>query len=575
MTQEQALKIMKTGVNVYLTGSAGSGKTYLLNRYIAYLKEHDVPVAVTASTGIAATHMNGMTIHGWAGIGVREKLDPYDMEQLEEKQYLWKRFEQARVLIIDEVSMLHAHRLDMVDKVCRKFKRNDKPFGGLQVILCGDFFQLPPVTKSGDISARDMVIHSNVWKNMGLAICYIDEQHRQEDEQFTMLLNSIRDNTIDEGHMDMLQQRYLATLGDDIRLTKLYTHNKNVDAENNTELEALTTGSHVYRMSTTGKENIVEILKKSCLAQETLVLKEGAEVMFIKNNFEEGYVNGTRGWVSGFTETGMPIVTTYNKIKSRHLKGTSGRHDSAESDIIVSPATWAIEEDNKVKASLSQLPLRLAWAITIHKSQGMSLDHAEIDLTNTFTYGMGYVALSRVRTLSGVRLIGFNPNALAVDPEVLLYDKYLRTESKKNELLFADLSPEAQAEMEKTFIVQMGGTIDVIKIVDHQGKTKKIPTLLKTLELVQEGKTIKQISETRNLTTGTVISHIEQIVDQYPDVSIKHIKPEEKHIRLVSEIQEKLKPADKNKLTPIKIALEKSGSKLSFEEIRLVLLFCK
>ncbi len=559
MTQDQALKIMKTGVNVYLTGSAGSGKTYLLNRYIAYLKEHDVPVAVTASTGIAATHMSGMTIHGWAGIGVREKLDPYDMEQLEEKQYLWKRFEQARVLIIDEVSMLHAHRLDMVDKVCRKFKRVDKPFGGLQVILCGDFFQLPPVTKGGDISARDMVIHSNVWKNMGLAICYIDEQHRQEDEQFTMLLNAIRDNTIDEGHMDMLQQRYQATLGDDIRPTKLYTHNKNVDAENNTELEALTTGSHVYRMSTTGKDTIVDILKKSCLAQETLIVKEGAEVMFIKNNFEEGFVNGTRGWVSGFTETGMPIVTTYNSKK----------------EIMVSPATWAIEEDNKVKASLAQLPLRLAWAITIHKSQGMSLDHAEIDLTNTFTYGMGYVALSRVRTLSGIRLLGFNPNALAVDPEVLIYDKYLRTESNKNELLFADLTPQAQKEMEQTFIVQMGGIVDVTKTVDAQGKAKKIPTLLKTLELVQEGKSIHDIAKLRSLTIGTVIGHVEQIVDQYPDVSIKHLRPNDKEIKAVQNIQEKLKPADKNKLTPIKIALEKSGSKLSFEEIRLVLLFCK
>ncbi|MGI9118461.1 MAG: AAA family ATPase [Minisyncoccia bacterium] len=559
MTQDQALKIMKTGVNVYLTGSAGSGKTYLLNKYIAYLKEHDVPVAVTASTGIAATHMSGMTIHGWAGIGVREKLDPYDMEQLEEKQYLWKRFEQARVLVIDEVSMLHAHRLDMVDKVCRRFKRVEKPFGGLQVILCGDFFQLPPVTKGGDVNNRDMVIHSNVWKNMGLAICYIDEQHRQDDEQFTLLLNAIRDNNIDEGHMDMLQQRYLATLGDDIRPTKLYTHNKNVDVENNTELESLKTGARVYRMTTTGKDNIVEILKKSCLAQEVLSLKEGAEVMFIKNNFEEGYVNGTRGWVSGFTETGMPIVTTYTSKKQ----------------IPVSPATWAIEEDNKIKASLSQLPLRLAWAITIHKSQGMSLDHAEIDLTNTFTYGMGYVALSRVRTLSGIRLIGFNPNALAVDPEVLLYDKYLRTESNKNELLFADLTPQAQDEMEKTFIVQMGGTIDVTKTVDESGKAKKIPTLLKTLELVKDGKVIKQIADIRNITTGTVISHIEQIVKQYPDINFDHIKPEEKQIRLVSEVQKKLKPADKNKLTPIKIALEKSGVKLSFDDIRLTLLFCK
>ena len=146
MTQAQALAIMKTGVNVYLTGSAGSGKTHTLREYIKWLGEHDIPVAITASTGIAATHMNGMTIHGWAGIGIREYITDADMDMIEQKQYLWKRFEKARVLIIDEVSMLHAHRLDMVERVCRRFKRSDAPFGGLQVILSGgDFFQLPPV----------------------------------------------------------------------------------------------------------------------------------------------------------------------------------------------------------------------------------------------------------------------------------------------------------------------------------------------------------------------------------------------------------------------------------------------
>ena len=153
MTQNEALEIMKTGVNVYLTGSAGSGKTHTLREYIKWLEHRDISVAITASTGIAATHMNGQTIHGWAGIGIREFLTDADMDMLEQKQYLWKRFEKARVLIIDEVSMLHAHRLDMVERVCRRFKRNDLAFGGLQVILSGDFFQLPPVTRVGGVSA--------------------------------------------------------------------------------------------------------------------------------------------------------------------------------------------------------------------------------------------------------------------------------------------------------------------------------------------------------------------------------------------------------------------------------------
>ena len=195
MTQTEALTIMKTGVNVYLTGSAGSGKTHTLRQYIEWLELHDIPVAVTASTGIAATHMNGQTIHGWAGIGIREFLTDVDMDMLEQKPYLFKRFASARVLIIDEVSMLHAHRLDMVERVCRRFRRNDAPFGGLQVILSGDFFQLPPVTKPGAVRTppkkspqqemfidfdsgeeieqepqSDMVIHSRAWKIMKPAI---------------------------------------------------------------------------------------------------------------------------------------------------------------------------------------------------------------------------------------------------------------------------------------------------------------------------------------------------------------------------------------------------------------------
>lgn len=135
MTQEQALKIMKTGVNVYLTGSAGSGKTYVINQYIQYLKDHNIPVAITASTGIAATHIGGQTIHAWSGIGIREELTEKDLDDLESKQYLWKRFDSARVLIIDEISMLHSHRLDMIDQICRRFRRSTLPFGGLQVIF--------------------------------------------------------------------------------------------------------------------------------------------------------------------------------------------------------------------------------------------------------------------------------------------------------------------------------------------------------------------------------------------------------------------------------------------------------
>lgn len=564
MTQEQALKIMKTGVNIYLTGSAGSGKTYLLNQYISYLQDHDIAVAVTASTGIAATHMNGMTIHGWSGIGVRNKMDERDLDQLEEKKYLWNRFEKARVLIIDEISMLHGYQLDMIEKVCRKFKRVEKPFGGLQVILSGDFFQLPPVEKVNIYSEYEnsMVYASNAWKILNPAVCYLTEQHRQEDNTLTEILNNIRTNNIEEKHYEHLEKRIDAKLKNGEKATKLYTHNVNVDHENHTELSKIDGEEKTYYMTSKGNDIIVEILKKSCLAQEELRLKIGAEVMCIKNNMECGYVNGSRGKVVGFDpETHNPIIKLYN-----------GK------TVTITPMLWAIEEDGKIKASITQLPIRLAWAITIHKSQGMSLDNAEIDLRSTFAYGMGYVALSRVRTLSGIKLIGLNTNALQVDPRVLEFDQDLQNESTQNELIFKKLKTEDQQKMESDFIRRMGGTL-VASLATRRRSGKrniidtKLPTILITKELLEKGNNIKQIAKERNLTQGTIIHHIEEIMREYPETIITHIRPIQKNIDLVKKINKKLKGEEIGKLNPIKLILEKEGHNLSFEDIRLAKLF--
>jgi ATP-dependent exoDNAse (exonuclease V) alpha subunit len=147
MKQKEALKIMKMGKNVFLTGPAGTGKTHILNKYIKFLRNHGVEVAVTASTGIAATHLKGVTIHSWSGIGIKDNLTDYDLELLEQKEYLWKRYEKTQVLVIDEISMLSASTLNCIDRVCKLFKRSELPFGGIQVIFSGDFFQLPPIEK--------------------------------------------------------------------------------------------------------------------------------------------------------------------------------------------------------------------------------------------------------------------------------------------------------------------------------------------------------------------------------------------------------------------------------------------
>ena len=171
------MDILKLGHNVYLTGPAGSGKTHLLNQYIAYLKSHKITVGITASTGIAATHMGGTTIHSWSGMGIRDSMTEEEIEELVKRQYLRTRYLRTKVLIIDEISMLHAHRLDLVHAMCKIFKSNSVPFGGMQIIMCGDFFQLPPVSKGQE--KADFVTESEIWHEMQLQICYLDEQFRQ------------------------------------------------------------------------------------------------------------------------------------------------------------------------------------------------------------------------------------------------------------------------------------------------------------------------------------------------------------------------------------------------------------
>lgn len=413
MTQSEALDLLKLGNNVFLTGAAGSGKTYVLNQYIQYLKSHKIAVGITASTGIAATHLNGMTIHSWCGIGIKDALSDHDLSAIVGKLHLKIRFSKVQVLIIDEVSMLHAHRLDMVDQVARAFKDKNKPFGGLQIIMCGDFFQLPPVTRGNEDGS--FVYKSGIWNNMDLKICYLEEQHRQSDRAFLRVLGDIRGNKVDDDTLNYLLERYNQEAQSQIKPTKLYTHNVDVDAINDMELAKIDEKPHTYNMTGKGNKDLLEFLHKSCLAPEHLNLKLGAIVMFVKNNYEKGFVNGTLGRVIGYDGNDYPVI-----------EAVSGR------EIIATPTAWTIEEEDVVKAEISQIPLRLAWAITVHKSQGMSLDAAEIDLSKSFVPGMGYVALSRVRTLAGMKLVGLNDMALIVNQEVLEMDKLFQNKSEMN-----------------------------------------------------------------------------------------------------------------------------------------------
>lgn len=411
MDQRLAGLILDTGQSALLTGPAGSGKTYVLNAFIARARAVGKKVAVTATTGLAATHLNGSTIHSWSGIGIHDTLTAKYHESLSDSRL--NTIKQTDILVIDEISMLHDFRLDLVDQLLRKIRANDQPFGGIQVVLCGDFFQLPPINRAGN-RPGSFVVSSNVWQELQPAICYLNEQHRQDDTQFLSVLNALRDNRIDQDHVEILQSRFGAILSDDQNVTELYTTNVDVDTLNSKRLESISGDEHFFFMETSGKSNYVDSLKRACLAPEELILKLGALVMCIKNDPNHQFVNGSLGVVESFElETGYPIV----KLRSGKT-------------LTITPETWELRDGDTKRASLEQIPLRLAWAITVHKSQGMTLDAARIDLRRAFVEGMGYVALSRVRRLDTLSLAGLNRTALIVSTEAQEIDSRLRQQSE-------------------------------------------------------------------------------------------------------------------------------------------------
>ncbi|MDN5819568.1 MAG: PIF1 family DEAD/DEAH box helicase [bacterium] len=426
MKQALAIEIMLSGESVLLTGPAGSGKTSALNQFVRLAKADGKHVSITATTGLAATHLGGTTIHSWSGIGIHDELPDRFADNVAKGRR--EIIEKTDVLIIDEISMLHDYRLDMVDEACRLVREEpDKPFGGIQVIMSGDFFQLPPINRAGSRQG-DFVVDSEAWRELDPVICYLDEQFRQNDARLVDILTALRSGDLRRRHAEALLDRVDETSEGSLEITELHTVNIDVDAINQKRLAQLEGDEVTYQQVTTGAANYVENLQRSVLAPAALSVKQGALVMAVKNSTERKYANGSIGTVIDFEpSTDYPIV----EFRSGKV-------------VTMQPDGWELRDGDKKRASISQIPLRLAWAITVHKSQGMTLDSARIDLRKAFVEGMGYVALSRVRDLDSLYLLGINQMALRVSSKAQQIDQSLRSKASDDSSRFDHLSVQAE-----------------------------------------------------------------------------------------------------------------------------------
>lgn len=407
--QRKALDIMSEGYNCFLTSNgAGCGKSYLLNIFIKSMRERGKNVIVTASTGCAAVHINGSTFHSVNKLGLGKDDVKILTQQMKRNKKVSKMWRESNILIIEEISMLDTDYFEKMSQVIADVRGNINPFGGIQVILCGDMLQLPA------INCKNMIFEGNVWKNLKMKNLLLTTIVRQQDKEFISILQELRFGKMTHEIFKYLEARCKKHDNEDI--LKLYPLRKDVDAENLKKLNKIESPEKVFeaKFGSTCSDGIVnsknyEALEKDMVARRHLVLKIGAKVLYLVNNSAEKLYNGIRGTIIGF-EGSYPIV------KFRHK------------EVVVTPHSWR-RENSEGTFTFTQLPLLCCWSLSVHKCQGFSLDEAEIDLGKSiFESGQAYVALSRIRSIDGVYISSLDKNAFICNPKAKKFYEELKSD---------------------------------------------------------------------------------------------------------------------------------------------------
>lgn len=413
----QILNYIKEKANIFITGHAGTGKSYILNK----LKEKYPDIVITSTTGIAAVNVKGQTLHSWAGIGICNHSIDYVVKKILSKDSLKNQIQKCKILAIDEISMLNITTFEYVDKVLRIIRACDEPFGGIQVLFIGDFFQLPPVEEDSQ-KEQKYCFESPVWKELNLKNIVLDKNYRQCEQNLITALSNMRTNNLTENDIKLLKTREIV---DDCNLENMlhiYSTNEEADNYNNrmfakikekevvlTSFDGIYRGTKLVDTPETEREHkLLERIDVTCRAEKNVILKIGARVMLLTNlDFENGLINGSCGVVKDICED--YVLVLFDNGKKIKIK----QHD------------FEFYNNNQIIAIRRQYPLRLAYGITIHKSQGMSLDNLVIDCSRIFEKGQAYVAISRIKKLDGLYLNNFNPANVMVDDKVVEFYKNL------------------------------------------------------------------------------------------------------------------------------------------------------
>ena len=400
--QKKALSLILQGTSIFLTGGGGTGKS----EFLKYFKKHynTQRIAITSTTGTSAILIGGTTLHSYLGIGLGKGSMRSIAQKVRKKKYLRDRWINLKILVIDEISMLSAELFDKLEEVARIVRGNSKPFGGIQLVLSGDFCQLPC------IGSDNFCFEAKSWNKCVSEVVYLADIIRQTDPKFQKVLSNLRLGIKDEETIDIINSRIGVELESKFGIipTKLFSHNVDVDRINNNALQKLAeiNGTDILEF-----ERIIYLNTKRKIkhtqAPEKLSLTKGCQVMLLYNlDIANGLVNGSRGIVIDFMND-KPIVKFINgeeRVIDYHI--------------------WEVEDNNVKLGTVEQIPLKLGYAFSIHKSQGATLDLVELDLQHIFTHGMGYVALSRVRSLDALSVKSINWSRFTTHPKALeFYEK--------------------------------------------------------------------------------------------------------------------------------------------------------